>query len=778
MPFPPSSTAHEANGNGNGNGNGNSNGYGNSPSPANRSFLPVTTSPSPLVDDGDDFDLSHLVGVLKRRAGLFLGVAALSFGGLTLWHLSRPPAYSGNANLLVEPVTALTPLGLEPAMGVPGVRNVSGLDYTSQIRVLRGPDVINPILANIQRRYPDITYPTLLSRLTITQEGESKVLRITYRDADPAVVTFVLTQVVDGFVRYSVQDRQGELGRGLTFIDEQLQEKWQEVAAIEENLSEFQKRYDLVNVNATSESVTQRLNQMLADQEQLRVQLTALDPLYDNLRSQVGFDPDTAIRVANLNESPTYQALLGDLRELEQTIAAESARFQAATPMIEALEDQRQQLLPLLDAEAQRLVGATVQADTLGYQGSVSRDLMQQLVDTDNQRQVLQAQDQAIGQAVQQLRAEIQRLADLSRSYQQIARELTVAESSLDQLLTSRQDLRLQMARQTAPWELISPLDESSITEMTNLPRKLLLSTVVGLLLGGGAALLRDRADTAFHSADDLVKVTQLPNLATVPNAPALQKQPLLMVPDLTATMADVLAQSQSPNKLYTSFSFAEAFYSLEANLRMLSSDTPVQVVALTSSVPGEGKSTMCAHLAIAAANMGRRVLLIDGDLRKPSQHLIFGQRNSRGLSELITQAIEDPADLALTIPGNPNLHLLTAGARPPAPGRLLSSRKMQQITEQYRRHYDLIIFDTPPLAGMIDAKLTAAHADGLLLVVRLNRSERPEIKRVLADLGNTAQAPLLGLVINGVPQSRQHSYDYYGYYGRPRVAAEAEGSG
>ncbi|WP_035990510.1 GumC family protein [Leptolyngbya sp. KIOST-1] len=766
MPFSPSSTAHEANGNGNGNGH----------SQVNHGFVPLNAPPSPLVDDGDDFDLSHLVGVLRRRLGVFLGVAALSFGGLTLWHLSRPPAYSGTVNLLVEPVTSVTSGGLEEVLGVQSGRTGSSLDYDSQIRVLRGPAVINPILENIQRRYPDITYTQLLNRLNIVREGDSKVLRITYNDADPEVVAFVLTQVIEGFVDYSVQDRQGDLRRGLGFIDEQLQEKWQEVAAIEGSLSEFQKRYDIVNVNATSESVTQRLNQMLADQEQLRVNLAALEPLYDNLQNQVGFDPNTALRVANLNESPTYQALLGDLRELEQTIAAESARFAAETPMIESLEDQRQQLLPLLEAEAQRLVGAAVEAQNLGYQGSVSRSLIQQLVDTANQVQVLQTQDQAIAQAVQQLQAEIQRLADLSRSFQQIDRELTVAESSLNQLLASRQELRLQMARQTSPWEIISPLSESSIVKTTNLPRNLLLSTVVGLMLGGMAALLRDRMDQAFHSAEELVKATQLPNLATVPNALALQKQPLLMTPALAVTMADVLTQSQSPDKLYTSFSFAEAFYSLEANLRMLSSDVPVQVVALTSSIPGEGKSTMCAHLAIAAANMGRRVLLIDGDLRKPSQHLIFSQPNRQGLSDLITQTIEDPTELVLTVPGNPNLHLLTAGARPPAPGRLLSSRKMQQITEQYRRHYDLIIFDTPPLAGMIDAKLTAAHADGLLLVVRLHRSERSEIQRVLADLGNTAQAPLLGLVVNGVPQSRQSGYDhYYGYYSRPQLTTGLE---
>ncbi|HSM81933.1 MAG TPA: polysaccharide biosynthesis tyrosine autokinase [Nodosilinea sp.] len=769
MPFSPTPTSSETSGNGNGHGNGH----------GNRTFVPVA-APPPLVEAEDDFELSRLLGVLRRRAGIFLGVTALSFGGLTLWHLSRPPAYSGSVNLLVEPVTAVTPLGLEAVAALPGTKGPTSLDYTSQIRVLRGPAVLNPILANIQTRYPELTYNMLLNRLVITREGESKVLRITYNDTEPEVVDFVLTQVIEGFIDYSVQDRQGEMRRGLVFLEEQLEEKRGEVAAIEGNLSEFQKRYDLVNVNATSESVTQRLNQMLGEQEQLRVNLAALAPLYDSLRQQVGFDPNTAIRVANLNESPTYQALLGDLRELEQTIAAESARFQADTPMIEALEDQRQQLLPLLEAEAQRLVGSAVDANALGYQGTVSQGLMQQLVDTANQMQVLQTQDQAISGAVQQLQGEIQRLADLSRSFQQIDRELTAAETSLTQLLTSRQELRLQMARQTAPWELISPLDESSIAEITNLPRKLLLSTVVSLLLGSMVALLRDRTDQAFHSADELVKATQLPNLAMVPAATALQKQPLIMTPDLNTSVAQVLAQSQSPGKLYTSFSFGEAFYSLETNLRMLSSDTPVQVVALTSAEPGEGKSTMCAHLAIAAANMGRRVLLVDADLRKPSQHLIFGRPNQRGLSDLITQAADGPPDPIAPIPGNPNLSLLTGGARAPAPGRLLASRKMQQITEQFRRHYDLIIFDTPPLAGMIDAKLTAAHADGLLLVVRLQRSRRTEVQRVLSDLGNTAQAPLLGLIINGVPQKRRTSYDYYYGYDRdrPEMASELSEGG
>ncbi len=762
MVFPKTSSPSPAQPSANGNGH-HHNGY-----------LPAPPAPV-VVEADDDFDLGHLVGVLKRRAITFLGVTLLSLGGLTLWHLTRPAVYSGGFDLLVEPVTSANSLEGDLLNLSQGTR--SGLDYTSQIRVLRSPGVINPILESIQQRYPGITYGTLLNNLTITRDGESKVLRVNYRDQDPEVVAFVLSEVAEGFVDYSVDDRQAELRRGLTFLDEQLQEKWQEVSDIEDNLSDFQKQYDLVDVNAASESVTQRLNQMQANQEKLRVELASQISLYNALQDQVGFQPSTAIRVANLSESPTYQRLLSDLRQVEQSIASELARFQADTPMVEALEDQRQQLLPLLETEANRVLAANAEVDhdSLGHQGAVSRDLMQQLVNTANQVEVLRTQDQATSQVTQQLQGEIQRLADLSRSYQQIARELAVTEDSLNQLLASRQDLRFKMAQQTSPWQLVSPLDQASVVPVTNLPRNLLLSTVISLLLGGGAALLRDKFDQVFHDVDELAKVTRLPNLALVPEASGLEHRSLLMNPRLVSTMEEVLVQHQGDNSPYTSFSFTEAFYSLDANLRLLSSDAPIQLVVFTSSVPGEGKSTICAHLAIASANMGRRVLLIDGDMRKPSQHLMFEVPNHLGLSDLITHPQEPLPDFVKPIVGNPNLHLLTAGTQPPAPGRLLSSRKMQHITEQYRRHYDLIIFDTPPLAGMIDAKLIAAQADGLLLVSRLHKTARQDVQRVMADLSNTVQAPLLGLVVNGVVKRRQRDdyADYYGYYGKAKGVLE-----
>lgn len=747
MPLSNSSTTSARN-------NGSNNGHGRGYS----TYMPTSTPP-PTAGQRDELDLGQIVRILGRRAGLFLGVAAVSFGGLTYQYLRRPPAYTGIADILVEPVN-MSAVNLPVAAG--NVRG-AGLDYTSQIRVLRSPAVLDPIVAKVRQRYPTMSYALLVERLTIVKEGESKVLRIIYNDPDPEAAAFVLSQVVDGFLAYSIEDRQAELQRGLEFITEQLQERREEVAAIEGDLNVFQKQYDLVNLPATSESVTQRMNQLLSQQELLHIDLAAQRSLQANLSAQVGFDSSTAIRVANLNESPNYRALLAEFRQVEQTIATESARFQVETPIIEALDDRRQQLLPLLEAEAQRLLGTTLDADTLGFEGAVSLALMQQLVSTANQIQVLETQDVALTQGVDQLQSEIQRLADLSQVYQQISRELSVAEESLTSLLANRQSLRLQMAQEVSPWLPLTPTERLTVYRQSNLTRQLLFSTVLSLLLGGSAALLRDRLDQVFHDSEELARLTQLPNLALVPNTPGLKSQPLLMDPNLSSTMADVVAQSQDSDKFYGSFAFAEAFYSLDANLRLLSSDAPIQVVALTSSAPGEGKSTMCAHLAIAAANMGRRVLLIDSDLRKPTQHLLFGLSNRQGLSDLLTQATDLSAEMVQPLVGNANLHLLTAGTRPPAPGRLLSSRKMQQVTEQFRNRYDLVIFDTPPLAGMIDAKLTAANVDGLLLVVRLQKSQRAEVRRVLTDLGTTVQAPLLGVVVNGVPPRRHlDNYDYY----------------
>ncbi len=717
-------------------------------------YLPHPLLSPPSGAGGQSFNLGYLIALLRRRFLLFSGVTLITFGGLFYRTVSQPPVYSGSLDMLIEPVVKSD--GENVILNLARGSDASQLNYESQIRILRSPEVLNPILKQVQKQYPDLTYRGLHQGLSIKRDGDADVLQITYMGSDPKQVALVLEQVAQGYINYSVADRQEDLKRGLSFIDQQTQEKWQEVDRLEKDLGELQKKYNVVDVEAAKTNVTERMNTMRAQQESLELELISLMSLEKRLQEQVGFDPDAAVQISDLTNSPNYQKLLSQLREIEQQIALESARFSPNTPMIQSLEDRRQQILPLLQAEAERTLSQSLDVESLGFKQGVVQDLLSQLVATHNRLLSVETQYDMTTLVTEDLQKETEWLADLSRRYGQYGRELAVAEDNLNQLLSNRQDLRLQMARKASPWKVVSDFGSSSVVPMNNLPRDVVANVLASLLLGGVAAFLWDQQDQAIHDVQELLAITQLPELALVPESPILEDRLLAMSPRLLTSLEESQVADLQPT--YASFNFTEAFYSLEANLRLLSSDQPVQVVGFTSAKAAEGKSTVVAHLAIAAAATGRQVLLIDADLRKPSQHEFFDLPNAMGLSNLISQSHLAPEEGIYALAENPNLHLITAGTEPPAPGRLLSSQKLRQMIDIYRQNYDLILIDGPPLTGMSDAKLIATHGDGMVLVSRLGKLSRPELSRLMTLWRSTTQAPLLGLVVNRLTK-RERAY-------------------
>lgn len=722
-------------------------------------YLPHPLLSSAPVTAGQSFNLGQLMALLRRRFLLFSGVTLITFGGLFYRTVSQPPVYSGSLDMLIEPVVKSD--GEDLILNLARGSDASQLNYESQIRVLRSPEVLKPILKQVQKQYPDLTYRGLHEGLLIDRDGDADVLRITFKGEDPKQVAFVLEKVAQGYINYSVVDRQEDLKRGLNFIDQQTQEKWREVDRLEKDLGQLQKKYNVVDVDEAKTSVTERMNAMRAQRESLELELISLMSLEKRLQDQVGFAPDAAVQISDLTNSPNYQKLLSQLREIEQQIALESARFSPNTPMVQSLQDRRQQILPLLQAEAERTLSQSLDVESLGFKQGVVQDLLTQLVATHNRLLSVETQYDMTTLVTEDLQKETEWLADLSRRYGQYGRELAVAEDNLNQLLSNRQDLRLQMARKASPWKVVSDFGPSSVVPMNNLPRDVVANILASLLLGGVAAFLWDKQDQSIHDVDELLAITQLPELALVPESSILEGRLLAMSPRLLTSLEEAHVEDLQPT--YASFSFTEAFYSLEANLRLLSSDQPVQVVGFTSAKAAEGKSTVVAHLAIAAAAMGRRVLLIDADLRQPSQHEFFDLPNEIGLSNLISQSHLSAEEGIYALAENPNLHLITAGTEPPAPGRLLSSQKLHQMIDTYRQNYDLILIDGPPLAGMSDAKLIATHVDGVVLISRLGKLSRPELSRLMTLWKGTTQAPLLGLVVNCISK-RQRAYgdDYH----------------
>jgi len=204
----------------------------------------------------------------------------------------------------------------------------------------------------------------------------------------------------------------------------------------------------------------------------------------------------------------------------------------------------------------------------------------------------------------------------------------------------------------------------------------------------------------------------------------------------------------------------SEAYRTLRTNLQFSKIHDDLKLVMFTSSGPGEGKSTTAANTAVAMAQAGKNVLIIDCDLRKPVQHRIFGKKKD-GLSNLIVESLSlDQVIQSTEVPG---LSLLTSGPIPPNPSELLGSAKMDDFLAVAKERFDLVILDAPPVLAVTDACVLASKVDGIALVIASGKV-RPEIAAKAKDLLMKAKGHILGVVLNRIEIEKEHAHYYYYY--------------
>jgi capsular exopolysaccharide synthesis family protein len=718
----------------------------------------------------DELNLRHLVSVVRRRAVVIAGVAIAVTSAISFWTFSQTPKYEGKFQLLVEPVTEEG--NLDKLTQVPGVSESPGsiLDYDTQIEVLRSPNLMAPILEEIEKDYKDVSYDSLIgsSELNIERLAETKILEVRYRDTDPKKVRFVLHQVARGYLRYSLQERQINLKKGIQFVEGQLPQLRDRVDKLQGQLQAFRQQNNLLDPETQAQQLSTRVSAIEQEQLQTQVGLREARSLYTTISSQLGLSPNEALATAALSEAPRYQELLNKLQEVEAKIATELSRFTEESPTVQALRNEQRNLLPLLEQESQRVLGANLSQVNVSNDSpnSIRLELTQQLVDATNQIQVLQVRQNAIAQAERSLNLQVKQMPVIARQYTDLQRELNVATESLNRFLGFREGLQIEVAQKALPWQIILKPQEPQFPVSPNTQRNILLGAVAGLLLGIGAALLVERLDNVFHSPDELKDRSKLPLLGVIP----YNKQLKVITP--VATVAEMVPAEDSTTEKknrrkpqwYTASPFLESFRSLHTNIRFLGSDTPIHSIVISSATPADGKSTIAVHLAQAAAAMGQRVLLVDADLRRPQVHKILGLENKVGLSNVIATGITAKQAIQ-RLPMWDHLYVLTAGQLPPDPTRLLCSRKMQYLMEQFHAVFDLVIYDTPPTLGLADGRLLAAHTDGVVMVAGLGRTDRSVLMQALDGM-KVSNATVLGVVANGVKGYTTSSYyNYQQYY-------------
>ena len=281
--------------------------------------------------------------------------------------------------------------------------------------------------------------------------------------------------------------------------------------------------------------------------------------------------------------------------------------------------------------------------------------------------------------------------------------------------------------------------------------RNLSIGAAFGLLLGSGLALLRDRLDNTVKSQETLEAVTGVGLTGAIPLDKNRRKDPAILFDNDNTVIA-------------------EAFRKLRTNLQFLAVDNPPRVILITSSVPEEGKSTAAINIALALAEAEHNVVLVDGDLRRPTLSKYLGLIPQVGFSTVLANraSLED----VLQKSRFPRLTVLTSGAIPPNPSELLGSLSAKKILGQLRAHFDYVIVDSSPLLAVTDAAVLAADADGVLMVARYGEVKRDQLAYAVRNLGDVG-ASLLGAIITMTPERGNAAYNYnYGSYGDRSAAS------
>lgn len=738
-----------------------------------KQVIPVIAAPpqSAAKDEGG-VDLGQLAAIFRRRAPVIGSITAAVASAAVFLTITRTPTYSSEFQLLIEPITAETQV-LSSVQGDKQQPVSTTVDYETQIKVLLSPKLLNPVIERLRQQYPGLSYSSLANSLQISlpEDAEKgKILEVRYQAGDPQKVKAVTQMLAKNYLDYSLNERQTNVRQGLRFVDDQLPDLQAQVADLEGQLQAFRQKHNLIDPDSQGQKLTEQIAAIQEQRQETQLQLNETQSRYSTLQQQMNLNPQEALAGSVLSEAPEYQKLLARLREIESQLALQSAQYTDEHPIIQSLKDQRAQLVPLLQQEAQSTLGSQVggaaqNPAATGFQNSVRIDMTKQLVEAASQIPILQTRVQALASTENNLAQQFKQFPVVARQYGDLQRKIEIASNNLSQFLAKREALRIEAAQKEIPWELISP-PGSPAAATPSVQRSLILGALMGLLLGTGVAFLLERLSNVLHTPRDVKLLTRLPILGMIPFQKQLQQlTPGVDFVDLAHREVHSLgfSDAEAASYQYVASPFSDAFRSLCKNLRFLRFKNPVRSIVISSAVPGEGKSTVAMHLARAAAAMGQRVLLVDTDLRRPQVHQLLGVANSRGLTEVIHQGIS-LKEAVQPAPYDANLYVLTAGQLPPDPTSLLSSAKMQQLTGLLPKAFNLIIYDAPPL-GLADASLLAPHTDGLVLVTRLGVIDRGVLLQALEEL-EVPKAPVLGVVINGVKEfNRSERKLYHSYY-------------
>ncbi len=703
----------------------------------------------PRPDDSDEIDLRAYWRVLMRRRWVVLGTFAAAVLLTLVLTLRQTHIFAATATIIIEQSApkVLNAKDVQDVADIGGNFWSSKEYYETQYKVITSRAVSQRVIEKLQLAH-DLRFlgleglkddalqkalaradavSELQERLSVLPVKDSRVVRILVEDRDPKWAATLANAVAEAYITETLSVRSSMAQGASDWLETQLADLEAKLAKSGDALFKFKQERDIVSTSWEDRQsiVSQRIvaiNDALTKARVQKAQLSARNEQLAEAVEALKNDPQSPDGTMLLTQNMAIPELKVRYLDAKVDCADQAARYLENHPKAQACAAKVAAAKSSLDKE----ISGTLEAAKREYEEAVQAERkLQKLLD--------ETKSDSFG--LNQFEKEY---LELKRSHDNNQR---LYEMVLSRLKETGVTGMLQMSN-------VRILDRAETPELPVRPRavrNMLLAALLGAVLGVGLAFLLEMLDTSVTTREQIEERLGIPFLGIIPNIEAKDG----VAPELTVFSAPASAA-------------AECVRTIRTNLLFMSPDRPLRTILVTSSGPGEGKTTTAVALAETMAGGGSRVLLVDADMRRPRLHKVFGVNGNSGLSALILG--DGSVESTIVRTAIPGVDVLPCGPIPPNPAELLHTEGFARLLQQFRDRYDRVIIDSPPAGVVADAVVMSTQVDGTLLVVKAGETSRDAAIRTTRALVDV-NARVFGAVLNDLDLEDQRYGQYYNYY-------------
>lgn len=716
------------------------------------------------------------ISLAIRRKWIILSVFVLIFSAATAYFVTRPPIYRASSTFIIEGSEKNAMGGMGAFMFESNARPFGFYKILLDSKRYRANLVEAARQDSILQSIPEFSEqlgPAMRS-LSLAETDYEKLYALKIEANDPVISYRLAAIVIDQFKRRCQEIELEESRNVVSYVNVQIEQARASLADAERELQEFKDQTRITDLEQADGGILSKLAEIESQLEEVQTKRQLAQANLSAYKMRVNEFKRSAEPYVNKRPEDSYQVkkLQDEVERLESERDKFSKSESVSGHLLARLDEKiRDKKVELRNAVLASNAGPST--SDLEEQEN-SKDIFSEKVVTEElDLYALQNQETYLKSLIEKYRQEHPNLLEHTIQLAELQRTKTVNENLYTFLVEKAEEAKISAATGTGGIRIV---DEPSMPERpisNNMKRNMAVAIILALGLGFGLAFVIDFFDNSIYTPDDLKQLGDFTVLGSIPHmkrkeaetvsiqrakpnsTPQGKKDVLVMEDRMNGYKDKVISLLQSKEPV------VDAYRHVRTNLQFSNIDTSLRRIMITSSIPGEGKTLTAANLAISFAELGKKVLVVDCDMRRAHQHILFNSRKSPGLADYLGRDITIEKTIYMT--HVPNLYVIPAGTTPPNPAEMLASNKMGELVKKLEQNFDFIIYDTPPVIAVTDPILLSKRVGNVVMVVRFGKTNRHLVSDSLNRLHNV-NSQVTGLVLNGMQKAKGYGYYKYDY--------------